>query len=243
MTVAPYGEQNPAYRPVPRKIHLTDAGGGFPVGYFRTFATVVLYAVAMGYLEAAVVVSLHGLYYPGGFTFPLAPLPETAQMTEIAREAATIVMLGAVGALAGKRFLERFGWFLVAFGIWDIFYYVWLRVLLGWPAGLLDQDILFLIPSPWLGPVIAPVLVSIAMILIGAGITRRVERGGNFHPGAAAWASAVSATALILFSFMSDSDAGNMIGTSHPYRYPLLVIGLALYGASYGFSLPRRRNG
>ena len=34
----------------------------------------LLYAVAMGYLEAAVVVYLRAIYYPEGFSFPLKPM-------------------------------------------------------------------------------------------------------------------------------------------------------------------------
>ena len=171
MTVAPHGEQNPAYRPVPLLITNPSTSPEFVVSYGKTITAVTLYAIAMGYIEAAVVVYLRDLYYPGGFRFPLASFPEAMAPVEIARETATLVMLGAVGTLAGKRFWERFGWFIIAFGVWDIAYYGWLKVLLDWPASLFEPDILFLIPSSWVGPVIAPVLVSVLMIGIGAAIT------------------------------------------------------------------------
>ena len=94
-----------------------------------------LYAVAMGWLEAAVVVYLRMLYYPGGFTFPLKVMPWSVAWVEIAREAATLLMLVAVGILAGRNRLERFGYLLYAFGLWDIVYYLGLQLAIGWPGG------------------------------------------------------------------------------------------------------------
>lgn len=121
----------------------------------------------MALLESAVVVYLRELYYPRGFIFPLSPMKDIVILTELAREFATIVMLWTIAYVAGRNFSSRFAWFIIGFGIWDIFYYVFLFVFIQWPATLLEWDILFLIPLPWYGPVIAPVLISIAMILFG----------------------------------------------------------------------------
>ncbi|MBK6833902.1 MAG: hypothetical protein IPG89_06345 [Bacteroidetes bacterium] len=65
-------------------------------------------------------------------------------------------MLVGAGIIAGKTRLTRFAYFIIAFAIWDIFYYVFLYVLLQWPESLFTWDILFLVPVPWTGPVIAP---------------------------------------------------------------------------------------
>jgi hypothetical protein len=89
-------------------------------------------------------------------------------VVEMGREAATIVMLAAVGILAGVSALQRFCFFMIAFGVWDIFYYVWLWVILRWPGSLMTWDLLFYIPLPWVGPVIAPVLISVTMIAAGS---------------------------------------------------------------------------
>jgi enamine deaminase RidA (YjgF/YER057c/UK114 family) len=43
------------------------------------------YAVAMAFVEAAVVVDLRALYYPRGFAFPLVPMPAAMAAVEIAR--------------------------------------------------------------------------------------------------------------------------------------------------------------
>jgi hypothetical protein len=125
---------------------------------------VTIFSIAMAYLETAVVIYLRELLYPGGFKFPLAPMPGRLALTEILRELATIMMLIGAGALAGKTFSQRFAWFIYAFGIWDIFFYVFLKILTDWPESLMTWDLLFLIPTTWTGPVISPVIVSLTMI-------------------------------------------------------------------------------
>ncbi|HVP07450.1 MAG TPA: hypothetical protein VMS71_06375 [Candidatus Acidoferrum sp.] len=197
--------------------------------FCKQLALVALFAVAMGYLEAAVVAYLRELYYPEGFVFPLKGMPGRIIAIELAREFATIVMLAAIAGIAGRKRWERFGYFLTLFGIWDIFYYVWLKVMLGWPSTLVDWDMLFLIPVPWIAPVIAPVLVALLMTVCGILITRRIAGGGEFLPGRLAWMGGVLATFAILYSFMRDTKASTGQGSPDAYSYPLLVIGLALY--------------
>jgi hypothetical protein len=119
----------------------------------------------MALLESAVVVYLRELYYPNGFVFPLSPMKSVVILTELAREFATIVMLWTIAYVAGRNFSTRFAWFIIGFGIWDIFYYVFLYVFIQWPSSVFEWDILFLIPLPWYGPVIAPCLISVAMIV------------------------------------------------------------------------------
>ena len=198
-----------------------------------TIALTVLFGISMGYFEAAVVVYLRELYYPGGFSFPLELIPSNIIAVELFREFWSIIMLAAVAGLAGKKFWERFGYFIVMFGVWDILYYVWLRILIGWPESLFDWDILFLIPLPWIGPVIAPVLIALLMIVIGISITLMFDRGVDFRPTKMTWALAVLATLVLLYSFMHDIDAGLYQAEPKPYAYWMLFIGLALYLGAY----------
>ena len=136
------------------------------------------FAVAMAYVEAAVVAYLRLLYYPDGFVIEgaasLEPVPPAVLAIEIGREAATIVMLAAVALLsAGKSWWERLAHFMWAFALWDIFYYVWLYALLRWPSGPTTIDVLFLIPRPWIAPVFVPVAASLLMIGAALAILRR----------------------------------------------------------------------
>ncbi len=131
----------------------------------------LFFATAMGYSESAVVVYLRELYYKDGFHIisglSLKAVPLRILITEAVREVATIIMLISLSMLlARKDWLKRFAYFLFAFSIWDITYYVWLFVLIRWPGSLLKSDVLFLIPRPWVGPVIAPILTSCAFISI-----------------------------------------------------------------------------
>ncbi len=129
---------------------------------------IVLFAITMGMFESAVVVYLRELYYPNGFDFPLKLTSTNIAITEFARELASLLMIGSVAWLGGKKFTQRFAWFLIIFAIWDIFYYVFLKAILGWPESFMSWDILFLIPVHWTGPVITPIIISMIMILWGA---------------------------------------------------------------------------
>src|SRR5207245_769615 len=130
----------------------------------QRWLVVVLYSAAMAYVEAAVVLYLRTMvnrldpYQP-----PPVDLSEGLLHAEMVREATTLIMLFAVGWLAGRTWRSRLGYMLVAFGVWDILYYVFLVPLSGWPRSLLDWDILFLLPLPWCGPVLAPVSIGALM--------------------------------------------------------------------------------
>lgn len=212
-----------------------------PTDWYVRLALTVIFAVAMAYVEAAVVVYLRGLFYPDGFSLPLKQIPDRYIAVELFRELATVVMLSTVAGLAGKRFWERFGYFLILFGVWDIFYYIWLAATLGWPASLFDWDILFLIPVPWIGPVIAPVAISCGMVISGHSITRRYTTGGYFRATRVAWILSLGATAIILYSFMGDTDATLRLQQPRPYHYELLVAGLALYGIAFAHACLKSR--
>jgi len=160
-----------------------------------------IFAVAMAFLESAVVVYLREIYYPEGFAFPLKMIEGTVGITEILREAATLVMLLFIALLAARSFTERFAWFIFAFAIWDIFYYVFLFLLLGWPPSLYTWDILFLIPVPWTGPVLAPVLNSLTMILLALLILRIRIHTDLFRLTFLEWLLFILGSLITVFSY------------------------------------------
>ncbi len=130
----------------------------------RRAAWLALFGVAFGILEAAVVVYLRELYYPGGFRFPIVIILDRVAAVELVRELATLLMLAAVAMVAGRDRMDRFFVFAFLFGVWDMVYYVGLWAFLGWPPSLFTWDVLFLIPVPWLGPVIYPIVVSLFLV-------------------------------------------------------------------------------
>lgn len=158
----------------------------------------------MGFLEAIVVVYLRMIYYPEGFDFPLALMPPEVLSVEWVREIATLVMLAGVGIITGRNNLQRLFYALFAFGVWDIIYYVALRIFLAWPASLLTWDLLFLVPVPWLGPVLAPVICSVTMMIMAIIIIGRQERGYIVSPSPADWILIYGGAAVILYTFLID---------------------------------------
>jgi len=170
----------------------------------KTIIGLTVFNIAMGYMETSVVVYLRKIYYPGGFKFPLIPIDKGIAATEFFRELATIIMLIGVGVFAGKNRLQRFVFFLYSFAIWDLFYYIFLKLLLGWPESLLTWDILFLIPVPWVGPVIAPCIISLSMILLTFIVICDPEEGMNMHLGLTKWILLISGSLIVILSFMWD---------------------------------------
>jgi hypothetical protein len=205
-----------------------------PAG-LRTAGTVVLFAIAFAWVEASVVIYLRDLYYPEGFAFPLRPIDESRLGVELIREFATLVMLAAVGMMAGRTRWERFAQFAIAFGIWDIFFYLWLAVTIGWPASLFDRDILFLLPLPWIGPVLAPVVVSLLLIAGGLMILV-VEHTSPFRPGPVAWTAALVGSGVILWTFMRDTEAGLHSAAPQPYWYTAFWTGAGLNALAIAYS-------
>jgi hypothetical protein len=205
----------------------------------RTIVGLFLFGVSFGYVEAAVVIYLRALYEPmrqrltpgraPGELFPLldrnrllAEGPETARLlnVEVVREAATIVMLAAAALLvAGERSL----WlpaFSIAFGVWDVSFYLFLKLWIDWPASFLTWDLLFLLPVPWVAPVLAPVIVSFTIIGCGlAALVRPVEIR------ALQWIGLVLGGALVILSFTWDFRhvlAGNL---PRPFAWWLFLAG------------------
>jgi hypothetical protein len=120
------------------------------------------------------------------------------------REIATLVMLAGVGILTGRNGIQRLLYALFAFGIWDIFYYVALKLLIGWPASLLTWDLLFLIPVSWLGPVLAPVLNSVTMILMALLLIGRQEIGFIIRFSLTDWFLIFGGALIILYTYLVD---------------------------------------
>jgi len=195
----------------------------------RKFFWITIFSVSMALVEAAIVIYLRSIYYPEGFSFPLATITKSHLIVEIGREAATIFMLISVSALSGKRFWEKFAYFLIYFGLWDIFYYIWLKITIGWPSSIFDWDILFLIPLPWIGPVIAPVTVAVIMIFAGLFIISLYKREYEFQPSLLSWILTIMGSVIILYSFMRDTGAGLYQHLPIPYRYEALIAGEILY--------------
>jgi hypothetical protein len=177
-----------------------------PGATFKNFCIAVIFSIAFGYIEAAVVVYLREIFYPNGFDFPLSisaidSISRRLLLTEVGREAATLVLILTGAQLFGRNLRQRIAYFMTIFAVWDIFYYVWLKVLLNWPASIMDWDILFLIPVPWAGPVLAPVLVSGLMLVFAMVILYRDCRAEPIKVTSYDWFAFTVSAVIVIVSF------------------------------------------
>jgi hypothetical protein len=193
---------------------------------------VVLFAIAMAWMESATVYYLRVLVNRVE-PYQADPLPIHPVLgpIELVREAATLLMLLTVGMLGARRWHARLGYAAIAFGVWDIFYYIFLRVMCGWPRSVFDWDVLFLLPLPWWGPVLAPVCIAVLMIVWGTLVTQRASPAIT----SPSWQISLVGIVLALYVFMADAIAALGRGvdaarTALPetFNWPLFVIALAL---------------
>jgi hypothetical protein len=198
-----------------------------------------LYAVAMAAVESAVVVYLRALHpiTDAPTAALLAVLPDRLIAVEVGREVATIVMLAAVAALAAHDRWGRFLYFSLAFGVWDIFYYFWLWVFIGWPPSLLTWDVLFLIPVPWLGPVLAPVVISVCLVAGALGLLALQGRGVALRFPRVAWGLVALGAALVLLSFTLDYRFVLDRHEPDAFRWGLFGAGVGLGVVGFGLGV------
>lgn len=203
-----------------------------------------VYAIAMACLDSAVVIYLRELLYGNTSLFPLATFPPKLIRVEFAREIATIVMVAAVAALQSRKPRVFLAFFVYCFGIWDIFYYVWLKLLIGWPAGLLSWDVLFLIPRPWFGPVLSPIIVSLLFVAAALVILRMEAAGKPVRMVWFDWLPGTAGALAIIASYLWVLPTAAGAGRPRVYPWWLFAIGIALWvGAFVGRLIASKRTG
>jgi hypothetical protein len=202
----------------------------------KRLGIISIYAIAMAWVESAVVVYLRVLI---GRVDPyqVDPLPISVGLgwIELGREVATLLMLGTVGWLAGRTWRVRAGYALIAFGVWDIFYYIFLVPMCGWPHSILDWDVLFLLPLPWWGPVLAPVLISLLLIIGGILAALGDQTHSSAWPHWWAWILNLAGAGLALYTFMQAAlqvmqygDAAVRQALPALFNWPLFTLALIL---------------
>jgi amino acid transporter len=93
---------------------------------------------------------------------------------------------------------------------------------------------------PWSAPVLAPVLVSAAMIAAGVWHLRREARGEPVAIGAAQWFGINAGAVVIVIAFAM--DYGNIMAGGMPRRFhwPVFAAGMAIGVGSYAAAAARR---
>jgi hypothetical protein len=211
----------------------------------KKLPVITIWAVAFAFVEAAVVEYLRALYYPadkGGFVFPLMTAAKMQALgledwhrlfIELGRELSTLIMLGGVGIMASRNRREAWAYFMIAFGIWDIFYYLWLKLFLNWPAHLTTWDLLFLIPVPWVSPVWAPVVVSLTMIAVGLVVLWYEGRDCPLRPSWTEWALITVGGMTVIVSCCWDYRNTMEGGMPAAFLWPLFLAGLTVGLATF----------
>jgi hypothetical protein len=204
----------------------------------RTYSKIFwvsVFSIAMAYLEAAVVVYLRRVYGITDLILQVPPFDAQIAAIEVGRELATLVMLLCIGWIAGETFQSRVSFAFITFGLWDIFYYVWLRVFIGWPQSILEPDLLFLIPLPWWGPVLAPVLIALLMVIGGIFAVIKVEKNKPLHIDAWSWVCLIAGVLILLYTFMADAlialpaDASTLSSLKpSQFNWPVYSLGFSL---------------
>ncbi len=195
--------------------------------------TYLIFGIAMAYLESAIVVYLRQYYYPNGFDFPIKIIPTHIVAIEIGREAFTLIMLWFVARMSFKPFKEKFALFIFTFGVWDIFYYFWLKIFLNWPEGMFDWDILFLIPVPWVAPWLVPVIFSSGLILAAILILNYPERFETKILRKLEWIGEIICAAVILLTFIWQTSF--IVEGGIPSYYPWWLFLIAMSSGLFIF--------
>ena len=108
------------------------------------------------------------------------------------REIVSLVMLLSFSWLAADQFvyhvrhesevhrralwLARLAVFLFAFGLLHIFFSVFLHFLINQPGSLMELDVLFLLPVPWVAPVAVSLALSGLFVGVGCWLLWRVQK-------------------------------------------------------------------
>jgi len=189
---------------------------------------IIVFAIAFAAIESAVVHYLHMHFYPDGFAFPLHELSPHFLGVEVTREVGTVIVMATVAFLAHRLWWGRLAWFMVIFGVWDIFYYVWLVVFEGWPPSLLTPDLLFLIPAPWAGPVLSPVLVSVGLIISGGRVLHGLDHGIG-PPAKRSSIATVIGWLIILGAFLQEAPTIIATNDAGPFNWLLFGLGMLIW--------------
>lgn len=167
-----------------------------------------VFAVAFGIVEGSVVVYLRKIYYPNEMAlFPLISFEPSIHLTELVREGATIFMLFAVPAAIFQKSILRFAGFIWGFAVWDIVYYVLLKLSIDWPLNFLEWDVLFLIPVIWASPMVAPIICSVTMMFLAGIIFFYSSKNYSVKLSRLQLWLLIAGSLLILVSFMQEYTA------------------------------------
>jgi len=199
---------------------------------------------------------LHQRLYPDRQSADLFPILRLDQLDaagpeyrgrlniELGREAATLFLLAAIALAVSRNIREWWAAFMIAFGIWDVFFYLFLLVQIGWPSSFFEWDLLFLLPVPWTGPVLAPLVVAFAMVVAGVATFWRESADRSVRMASRHLLAILGGGILVVLAFCWDFRIIMSGGLPDAFNWPLLVTGLLLGVIAWlhALRLPARAN-
>jgi hypothetical protein len=225
----------------------------------RRLSILILFGIVFGYVEAAAVVYIRLLYepihqrlFPGRARDDLFPLftieqwaregpPAATPLLEVGRELGTILLVVLVAWAVSGKAGHWFASFVLAFGAWDVFYYLWLRLMIGWPRSLFDWDLVFTAPLPWVSPVAAPLLVATLMVITGIVVLVCDAEGRPIRPRWLHWVAVLGGGLIGMSAFWWDARSMLASGIPESFNWPLLFAGLAIGVAGFVHALVTTR--
>lgn len=133
--------------------------------------------IAAGYVDAVATFYVRGMLQVaqegGGFAQAVTEaMPPRIVALEQTRQAATLLVLVAVGIVAGRNLHQQFGTAFFAIGGWIVFRYVAIRTITDWPAALTDVDTVLYLPHAVYAPVWMPIVIALGLSAVGATLIR-----------------------------------------------------------------------
>src|SRR5262249_25468315 len=223
----------------------------------RLFA-LACFGIVFGYVEAAAVVyiraaidPIHHRLFPDRDPSDLFPLISAEQWShespathmvflEVSREVSTVLLTVVVALAVSQNVRQWFASFMLAFGVWDVFYYLWLRLLLGWPRTFGDWDLVLAFPLPWVGPVWAPLVVSGVMIATACVFFWCESSARPLRPQAIHWIAVLTGMLVTMASFWWDARSILANGVPEWFNWPLLLTGIMIGLAGFLHAVYRR---
>ena len=201
---------------------------------YSAYLSLWVFGLSFGLTEAAVVVYLRQIGGQAtGQLFPVLqhPLPaqELAFSIERLREGASLIVMAGPAFLFSGRIFERLLGYALVFGIWDLSYYGFLSLLADWPPSPFAYDVLFLIPTLWVAPVLCPILISSSLVVFVSAYLLIAQRRMARNPSLLQWLLALLGGALVQLSFINHADY--YLNGGMPPRFSWLI-----FAAGYGLA-------
>jgi len=205
----------------------------------KKLSYLTLFAISFAFVIGVTVYYFRLHFYAPQFSFPINWKEGLPFYTLFGRQLASLMVIFLLAWLSGKNLKQKIAAFLYVFGVWDIFYYLSLYIICRWPNSFLTNDLLFVIPLPWTGPVLAPMVVSLVLISLGVTLFFLDKKSMQLNSPFILWVFEIVSGGFIVLSFLWNFQAVYQGEVPTPFPWFLFISGLILGIGSFGYSVLR----